>query len=284
MKGIKFYISLLLFSLATTTLLQAQLLPQKQQQRRVTAYNIWEGFNFQTTPPERYKTTLADFLMLTADIPNEDEVRLLNQVIDSAVINSAYVSQTVDVTGEFYNHPNSPFRDEKRYIEILHKIINNPDIADVYKISPQMKLEQLLKNSEGVVATDFSYETIGGEKGSLHSISAAYTILFFNDPDCSECASVKSQFTTLPQITTRGDVKILAIYPDDDFELWKSTIYPQSTQWINACDPTQMINNEQLYHITALPTLYLLDSEKRVILKDVYAEQIIDFLSKNRAK
>lgn len=53
--------------------------------------------------------------------------------------------------------------------------------------------------------------------------------------------------------------------------------------WINGYDKTGLVNDKQLYDLKALPTLYLLDREKKVILKDVTIEVIIDYLTKNNS-
>ncbi len=276
MKSLKSYLIVLL--LLSSTALRAQQLIQSREMP--TAYNIWRGFDFRTTPPSQFEAKLADFLMLSTKVSKEDGARLLNSVLDSALLNNAYVSITLRTTDQFYKHPNSPYRDELRFIEILKRVIDDPKIADDKKLSPRIVLEQLLKNSVGKRAANFGYETTDGAKGDLHSIEAEYTILFFNDPECQECANIKRMFTSDQRIAGRKDIKVLAIYTDPNVELWRKGTHPRSEQWINAYDPSQMVNKEQLYHITALPTLYLLDQNKGVILKDVYPEEIIMYLNK----
>ena len=52
-------------------------------------------------------------------------------------------------------------------------------------------------------------------------------------------------------------------------------IYPEN--WINAYDYAQAINNEGLYFVRAIPSIYLLDGEKRVIYKDAPLEKVLAF-------
>ena len=51
---------------------------------------------------------------------------------------------------------------------------------------------------------------------------------------------------------------------------------------INAYDAGQKITERQLYDLKAMPTLYLLDKDKRVILKDAPVEQIEQWLTEKR--
>ena len=49
---------------------------------------------------------------------------------------------------------------------------------------------------------------------------------------------------------------------------------------INSYDAGQSIVTRELYDLKASPTLYLLDKDKRVILKDVTVEEIGKWLDK----
>jgi len=50
-------------------------------------------------------------------------------------------------------------------------------------------------------------------------------------------------------------------------------------QWIHAYDKGMEITQRRLYDIKAIPTLYLLDKEKKVLLKDTSVEALESFFS-----
>ena len=56
---------------------------------------------------------------------------------------------------------------------------------------------------------------------------------------------------------------------DEDLEGWRSymPIYPEN--WYNGFDPDLAIRSEKLYNVRAIPSLYLLDENKKVLFKDV---------------
>lgn len=279
MKRIKLIIPTTLLLVATmVTSISAQLLSNNS--RELTVQELLQRINYQIGSPKQYETQLADILMGSIHLSDSDTRLMLETIIDSVSNHQQLTGSTMSLMDGFYNHPNSPYRSEQRYIYILKLIIANPKIAEEQKLSPKIVLEQLLKNSVGEKAANFNFESIDGSKGSLSGIDALYTILFFNDPECAECNYIKKLFISSPLITNRSDLKILALYPDADLELWRNGAHPKSTQWINAYDLEQSINNQQIYHITALPTLYLLDHEKRVVLKDVTPGEIIEYISK----
>ena len=75
-----------------------------------------------------------------------------------------------------------------------------------------------------------------------------------------------------------GLLAVLNIYIDEDLDAWRSymPIYPD--EWYNGFDPDFVVRNEVLYNVRAIPSLYLLDSEKIVLLKDAPEERLFDYL------
>jgi hypothetical protein len=76
----------------------------------------------------------------------------------------------------------------------------------------------------------------------------------------------------------KGKLKILSLYPNKNLAEWNKHLSEFPAVWINAYDKGAVIEKQMLYDLKAIPTLYLLDSEKRVILKDVPFEQIEHFI------
>lgn len=65
----------------------------------------------------------------------------------------------------------------------------------------------------------------------------------------------------------------MAVYIDDEVEAWQKAQYPSA--WLSVYAPE--IDQQDLYDIKALPTLYLLDTQKRVLLKDARLEEVIQY-------
>jgi hypothetical protein len=55
-------------------------------------------------------------------------------------------------------------------------------------------------------------------------------------------------------------------------------IYPDN--WYNGFDPDMVIRGESLYNVRAIPSLYLLDKDKIVLMKDAPENRLFDYLSR----
>mgnify|MGYP002559193529 CR=1 FL=1 len=84
----------------------------------------------------------------------------------------------------------------------------------------------------------------------------------------------------LSEMIERGRLKILALYPDEDLTEWRNYRDHIPATWINAYDAGCLVRENGTYDLTAIPSLYLLDSDKRVLVKDCtdvpYIEEVID--------
>ena len=87
------------------------------------------------------------------------------------------------------------------------------------------------------------------------------------------CKQITEELTSSPMInelTELGLLEIMALYPDEDIEAWRAYLPNMPSSWINAYDPGMIISQDRLYSLKAIPSLYLLDKEKRVLIKDSF--------------
>ena len=81
------------------------------------------------------------------------------------------------------------------------------------------------------------------------------------------------------EFSKSNKLKILAVYPDEDLDAWKGHVSVMLKDWINSYDKSVSLKNDEIYDLKAIPTLYLLNKEKKVLLKDATFQQIENCLS-----
>ena len=189
-------------------------------------------------------------------------------------------ANVIELFEKYLYEPNSRTRNEELYALIVEYVINSEQVDEIDKSRFRFQWEQIQKNRQGSIASDFSYALINGTQGTLHRIKADYLIVFLFDPECHTCGETIQNLQTSPAVgeaLRRGILKILTMYTAQNMELWERYQADLPKTWINAYDPLQAIEQEKLYDLRALPTMYLLDSQKRVLMKDADLPQI-DYL------
>ncbi len=204
-------------------------------------------------------------------IPPRDADSLMRALIHRAS-QSKPVLEFFGMVAEVVLHdPNSPLRNDEYYIPVLESILLSPLLDEYERIAPEYDLEIARKNRIGTQANDFVYTLADGRQHRMHDIEASYTILMFSNPGCPMCREIMEQITSSPllnELTERGDLRTLSLYPDEDLKAWREHFEDMPTSWIRAYDKGQKLTHERLYNLSAIPALYLLDRDKRVIVKD----------------
>ncbi|MGM9787652.1 MAG: DUF5106 domain-containing protein [Candidatus Cryptobacteroides sp.] len=136
-------------------------------------------------------------------------------------------------------------------------------------------------NAVGSKATDFRMVDRRGRDLTLYGIEAEYVLIFFSNPGCTSCKQIielLSQDELIGQAVKDRHLKVLSVYIDEDMELWQEHIGDYPKEWIVAYDPLLILRNMDIYNIRAIPSLYLLDKDKTVLLKDAPEEKAIERL------
>ncbi|HJU45150.1 MAG TPA: thioredoxin-like domain-containing protein, partial [Chitinophagaceae bacterium] len=172
---------------------------------------------------------------------------------------------------KLYADPNSPYRNEAAAVTIYDSILASPYYNSAEKMAIRKKLQLARQNRVGQQANDFIYYAPSGAAESLYLLKADYTLLYFYNPECNACKEMKNTLIASPilkQNINTGKLKILAIYPDPDSTLWKKHLPELPQEWIHGRDKQQYLWENKIYDLRAIPTIYLLDKDKKVLLKD----------------
>ncbi|GHV07688.1 hypothetical protein FACS1894160_0690 [Bacteroidia bacterium] len=248
--------------------------------------HYWDNFDFKDTTyihlPDITEQAFVNYIDL---LPHADKqfaaASIQNLMRKAEKEPTGVVLRYFLTTAESYLYdPNSPMRNEDLYIPVAQYITlsNSPLLTLAEKAPAEHHLKMMLKNRVGEKATDFSYTLPSGKTGRMYAINSEYTLLLFYNPDCHACAETISALAAsemLQSLQKNGRLKILAFYPDKDLEIWKKKWADIPAEWINSCDKNTTVTDRQLYDLKAIPTIYLLDRNKTVILKDADLRQIL---------
>lgn len=264
--------------------------PHKRANFMVTHY--WDNFDFSDTAYIHLpKITEQAFINYIEILPHADKptgyFSIKNMLLRSEDASDRMHGYLLNIYKKYLYDPNSPLRNDEYYIPVLNHIIKSDKTEDADRERAKFNLNLLLKNRIGQKATDITYTLASGKTGRLYNIKRNYTLLYFYNPDCNACEQISRYMQELDLIKTLIENKalcILMIYPDKNLVTWKKHLHTVPETWINGYDKNTLINDKQLYDLKAIPTLYLLDKDKTVVLKDADVDKIIEYLQMNELK
>ena len=254
--------------------------------------HYWDRFDFAdeklTQRPEITEQAFVDYINILTYVPFEKAQESLNYTLKKAEIGNAMYAYFGTLFDKYFYGANSPFRNEEFYVPVLQELVKSDLLSEADKSRYQFQLDMAMKNRVGQTANDFSYTLASGQTQKMSSIRSEYLILMFSNPDCPTCMAVINALTKSPALNnafsmnspTRTMLTILTVYPDADIDEWKSHLPQLPANWLHAYDKGMTITKQKLYDVKAIPTLYLLDRDKKVLLKDTSIEAIDAFFSK----
>ena len=226
--------------------------------------------------------TYAKLASMTGAREMEASVAELFQNLDSLALNGEKkpLLTFLELMEHYFYDPNSPVLDEEMYLRALNGIMAAKSLTDLDKMQYEYQHRICSLNRAGTPAADFVFEQLNGKKGSLYGIKGDYTLVFFNNPGCHACGEILETIVNSPvaEMFTSGKVKVLAMYIDEDIEAWRENRGKFPKEWIYAHDHKMILRDNNIYGLRAIPSLYLLDKEKRVILKDAPVGKVISYL------
>lgn len=239
------------------------------------AEHYWDRFDFRDTTfcnlPDITEQAYANFLDVLRYVDLATAQSAVGVMMRAAEADSTMFDYFISLGDKYLYDPNSPFRNDELYIPVLETVIASPLLDEVEKIRPRSQLSMALKNRIGQPANDIVYTLFDGRQGRLYGIEADYLLLFINNPDCPACKAIREEICASPMLSEmieKGTMKVLAVYPDEDITAWLNYRHNMPSTWINAYDKQLRMRDDELYDLKAIPSLYLLDRDKRVILKD----------------
>ena len=184
-----------------------------------------------------------------------------------------------DSLGNLYlNNPASPVRDGELYIRFLDAMLSVDSIPETVRLRAEERLRTALLNRAGTIANDFTFIERAGRSGSLHSLQAPRTLVVFYDPECPHCGDILKHIANSRRINAAiagGRLTVLAVYAEGKRDVWERTKAAMPRNWLVGYDTAGILDHD-LYDLPAMPTLYLLDADKTVILKDPDAREILN--------
>jgi len=110
---------------------------------------------------------------------------------------------------------------------------------------------------------------------ALHQTQAQHTIVYFWDSECIHCVRVTPQLREMAKRFSPDLVQVFAVNIESDRNLWLQAVEnKQIGHWINVNDVENLSGYREAYDLWSVPTIFLLDSEKRIVAKMVTVEQL----------
>lgn len=216
---------------------------------------------------------LANFYQLLAMANDSAKTQGVKTLINAATVNPHAVERIADISERYLYSMDSPMYNPQSYLAFIEALMDSKATPETMRRRLAYNHKALMSNREGSKAADFTFQLPNGSNASLSGNVDRRTILMFYDSDCEVCARIEKMLGDSPAINgaiANGSLRIVAI---DTFtaskDEWAKKAAHLPTNWVVGYSPDGAIDSEEIYFIRTTPTIYLLDADMTVLIKDV---------------
>lgn len=263
-------------------------LTERSERVRYATDHYWDPLDFNDTSRSADEAFMgqnfANFALFLTYLP--DSVSVANSAaifLDKAAVNAEAYALARKTARQYLAGFDSPMRNDEIWLCFLDVLSSRTDLSESDRAKYDYELEMARKNRTGTEASDFAYEKRGtGEESSLKETPAGSKgmILMFYDPDCDHCQATiyeMEESEPLARMLGQGEISVLAVDVEEDKEAWLESNQDLPAPWTVGFNTDSLVDRE-VYAMSGMPVLYLLDAQRRVVAKDVTFRQIMEIL------
>lgn len=270
------------------------------ERAKFLAKNYWNDFFSGTGPTDtgfvlgvrkdEIESAFSDYLSLLGMLDRKEAGEALDHMF--TLVENKQAEDTSNhvfpvITGfmcKYLYDPNSPFRDEDLYLPVAGRMARSPYTVEDARPGYAFEERMCMLNRYGEKVPDFMITLASGRKMSLYDIKADMTLVFFSNPGCPACGEIMDDLVSKPYLDDfirEGRLAVVSMYIDEEIDKWREYEPEYPRNWISGYDSSHSIRTDTQYYIRAIPSLYLLDGQKRIVLKDAPVERVTAFLENN---
>lgn len=163
---------------------------------------------------------------------------------------------------------------EEVYLPFAKAVAGHKKVDNATRQRLQAQIKILENSSVGAKAGGFDFVTRADSTMNFNDVVASRIILFFYDPECTDCSLAKTRMSVdfnLNQLIDGRLVKVVAIYPGEPTPEWKENAAGLPEGWIVGAAP----DIDLLYDIPTTPDMYYLDARHKILAKHVSVDNLL---------
>ncbi|MCB0661160.1 MAG: redoxin domain-containing protein [Saprospiraceae bacterium] len=170
------------------------------------------------------------------------------------------------------------------YVHIVDKYYK----TDMAYWTPDSTMQKIVENADalepiliGKTAPDIQMQKKDGTKVKLSEVESPFTVIYVWDPDCGHCKKAAPIVVDFYEKFKDKGVTIFSIcgkFTDEVPSCWDTIEEKGFDNFMNVVDPYHRSKYKVLYNIKSTPQIFILDKDKKIIMKRIGAEQLSEVM------
>ncbi len=242
--------------------------------------HFWERCDFNTalSSKARFQSAFADYVVFMRHAPREKTLASIDNLLKKLEKNPDGLLFIAELAENYMYSDTASLASDEAYLPFVKAVADNKKISKANKLRYARQADILSTNQPGSPAPSLPYVTREGVSNNLDNDTAKILVVYFNDPDCSDCRMARARLNANPtanELIKNGVLKVVAITPDDATDLWRKEAEAYPKTWTVAASSDAY----DLYDIRAIPSFYIIDDQHRIAAKNVTIDALVNFIN-----
>lgn len=173
-----------------------------------------------------------------------------------------------------YGDINDVFIFKKVYDSLSVVYPNSPYVSsladDIRQREQYIYFGNKIDNASEMSHPDISLYDVNAKVRNLSELDGKVIILSFWSTTEPTHKIFNAELKELYDKYKNRGLEVYQVCADTDKTAWASQVKAQGLEWVSVCDPGNMSGTLNLYNITNIPTLYIIDKKGDIVDKDVF--------------
>ena len=134
------------------------------------------------------------------------------------------------------------------------------------------------KAAVGNIAPDFTLNSVNGKEVTLSKVKGKYLLVDFWASWCLPCRASFPHLKKIREKYLKDGFEIVGIATGDTEDKWRKAIQKDQTPWINLFDESAkrgvLGTVAEKYGVAGLPSVFLIDSERKILLRNPSKDEL----------
>lgn len=249
-------------------------------------WDLWDGQDSTYLQhPKAFEQTVVDYLGVVLSVTEIDLPTQKSHLLAPLALSRGRILETIlGFYQKYLYEAESPFYNEELFLHVLEWAAKTPTLSYAQGIRTQALLELLNRNRVGSPVENFPMVT--SESDSIFYVSELKgkpIILFFYTPGCDNCHNSLRELnenTLLHNLIEEERVELLLLFNGYGKDVWRNSFKELPPIGKVVYNEGDTILNTPLFDLRRSPSIYLIDAEGRVQLRNTTIQELQKKLNK----
>lgn len=228
-------------------------------------HHFWDQCNLKSAIQRRdkFKGAFIDYVSFMpyaeATVVHESVESLINKFKNSP----EQLLTLAEIAEECLYNDDAEFISDEVFLPFAQAVANNKKLKPAQKARFAYEASVLSQSQVGSKVFDLQFTRPDGTRSRLSEIGQGYVLIFFNDPECEDCAIARVRLSAdhnVNKLIDDGRLKIVCIYPGEATDEWRQAVANYNDKWIvgaaaDADDHFDMRNPPVFYYLNPSHTI-----------------------------